>query len=499
MDNQDILNALLCDELLGEILGRLQEISNCKNIGLVCRRWLVVQRRVKTSLGLCILESTPLPCFGSSVRILLSQYSHLLTLSVASEKLQTDTVYLDYILDAIGQGCKFLKELRFAVGPVTCYGLEALAKGSTNLTSLELVGLSPKHFPSLVKFRSLRELSLLLSGLNLTEDFNRIPDIPLPLERLCVEGIGACYTGLGWIWRNCHKLQKLELFSCEGIGDSDSSSFAKCLPSLQELQLRRCRSIANGVLMLVAEGCKALKSLVFYDGGDTEGLHHVVRQCRTLESLDLRLPLDLSNEDLAVIAENCLSLKSLRLHSCWLATGAGMKLLGTNMSSSLEELVLVRCRAVVQEPGTLTTLGQNLKCLKRLDLSDNDHLPDKELGAMLASCKSLSNLRLWRCRGLTDMVVALIVQRCQLLESVDITRCDGITADAVLDLILGAPKLRQLGVDESKLTETTKKVASKKKIAIIKSETAVYKRGTHGFIKRLLYDSGHSDLTVSLL
>lgn len=302
------------------------------------------------------------------------------------------------------------------------------------------------------------------------EDFNGIPDMPLSLERLSLVGIGVGYRGLGWIWRNCPKLQKLELYSCEGIGDSDSSSFVKALSSLQELHLRRCRTIANDVLMLAAENCEALRTLVFYDGGDTEGLHSVVKQCQSLEVLDLRLPLDLSNEDLAVISENCRSLRSLRLHSCWLATGAGMKLLGTNMRLSLEELVLVRCRAVVQEPGILTTLGQQLKWLKKLDLSDNDCLRDKELGAMLASCKSLSSLRLWRCRGLTDMVAASIIQNCQLLESIDITRCDGITTDAV-NALLGSPKLRQLGVDEHKISKVTRKLASKKKIFIMKSES----------------------------
>lgn len=466
-----MLNNLLCDELLGEILGRLQEMSYCKDVCLVCRRWLVVQRRVKTSLGLLVPESTSISCFGSSVRILLRQYPQILRLSVASGQLQMDTELLDYILDAIGEGCKFLKELRFGVGPVTCYGLKALAKGSVNLTSLELVGLSPRFFPSLTEFKSLRELSLVLSGWNSIEDFYGIPDMPLSLERLCLVGIGVGYRGLGWIWRNCPKLRKLEFYSCEGFGDSDSSSFVKALSSLQELHLRRCRTIANDILMLAAQHCQTLGTLVFYDGGDTEGLHAVVQQCQSLEVLDLRLPLDLSNEDLAIIAENCQSLKSLRLHSCWLATGVGMKLLGANMRLSLEELVLVRCRAVVQEPGILTTLGQQLKWLKKLDLSDNDCLCDKELGAMLASCKSLTSLRLWRCRGLTDMVVASVIQNCHVLETIDIMICDGITTEAVFALVLGSPKLRQLGVEEHKISKVTRKLASKKKIVIVKSES----------------------------
>ncbi|KAH9302503.1 hypothetical protein KI387_014086, partial [Taxus chinensis] len=502
--NRDMLNSLLCDELLGEILGRLQEICYCKEVSLVCRRWLSVQRGVKISLGLCIPENTSNSCFGSQVRVLLRQYSQISNLSLVSEtgQLQRDTVFLDYLLDAIGEGCRILKELRFEVGPVSSYGLQALAKGSIHLTSLELVGLSPKFFGSLWEFKSLRELTLDFLGWDSGDEMDgENSDVELPLEKLCLAGIGAGHTSLGWLWRSCSKLQKLELFSCEGIGDCDSdlSSFVKCLPCVEELYLRRSRTIANGVLLSAAENCKALRKLVFHDGGNTEGLHHVVvRQYQSLEVLDLRLPLDLSNEDLAVIAENCQSLKILRLHSCCLPTGAGLKLLGPNMSLCLQELVLVGCRAVVREPGTLATLGQHLKGLKKLDLSDNDHLPDKELGAMLSSCTRLVSLRLISCRGLTDMVVVSIVQRCQALESVDIRKCDGITAEAVFALVSGCPKLRQLGVEEFKITEATKKLVSRKKIDTIKAETIDYKMATCGMM-HFFNDLHNLDPNASLL
>ncbi|GLJ22185.1 hypothetical protein SUGI_0416890 [Cryptomeria japonica] len=502
--NRDVLNSLLCDELLGEILGRLQEICCCNKVSLVCRRWLAVQRSVKTSLGLFIPEDTSILSFRSRVRDLLRQYSQVLNLSVvsASGQLQRDTVFLDDLLNSIGEGCKLLNTLRFEAGPVSSYGLQALAKGSVNLTSLELVGSSPKFFGSLVEFKSLRELTLVLFGWDSGEEFDRgISDVELPLEKLCLAGIRGGYTGLGWIWRCCSKLKKLELFSCEGIGDGDLnlSSFVKCLPYVEELCLRRSRTIANGVLLRAAENCKALRKLVFHDGGSTEGLHHVViRQCRSLEVLDLRLPLDLSNEDLAVIANNCQLLKSLRLHSCCLPTGAGLKLLGLNMSLCLEELVLVGCQAVVREPGTLATLGQHLKGLKKLDLSENDHLPDKELGAMLSSCKSLTSLRLLRCRGLTDMVVVLIVKSCQVLETIDIRRCEGITAEAVFGLVSGSPKLRRLAVEEHKITEETKKLASRKKIATIKAETTDYRMATCG-MNRFSNDLHNLDANASLL
>lgn len=69
------------------------------------------------------------------------------------------------------------------------------------------------------------------------------------------------------------------------------------------------------------------------------------------------------------------------------------------------------------------------------------------------------------------MVVASVIQNCHVLETIDIMICDGITTEAVFALVLGSPKLRQLGVEEHKISKVTRKLASKKKIAIMKSES----------------------------
>ncbi|CAL5408019.1 hypothetical protein CsSME_00029451 [Camellia sinensis var. sinensis] len=88
------------------------------------------------------------------------------------------------------------------------------------------------------------------------------------------------------------------------------------------------------------------------------------------------------------MAENFRGLSSLRLQSCCLVTGEGLKTIGIAMSAGLEELGLINCDVVNIEPGLLTTLGQNLRHLRKLDLSYNEMLVDKELASMLASCNS---------------------------------------------------------------------------------------------------------------
>ncbi|EFJ09989.1 hypothetical protein SELMODRAFT_447499 [Selaginella moellendorffii] len=463
----DLINTLLCDELLSEILSRLHSTQDRKSATLVCKRWLSLEGRIKTKLGLCVPDPSTILSLCSSIHALFHRYSHLVSLAVVSEGDQHDSQALDLILSAMASSCPLLRELRFLAGPVTTSGLEPLARACNCLVSLELVALATQHLPVLNEFRSLSELSLTgcLSGDS--SDLAGVPDGDLPLDKLCVEGIGARNSGLGWLWRSCHKLRRLEFFGCQGIGDSDIASLAWCLPNLQELRLRRCRCIATQVLLMVAEVCHGLKVLIFMDGGDMNGLHRIVRSCQSLETLELRLPLDLFNEDLAIIAQNCLSLKILRLYSCWMGTGNGFKLLGTQMKSSLEELVLIRCRAIVQDTGTLAYLGQDLKSLRRLDVSENDHLADREITGLLhSSGDRLIHLRLRRCRKVTDATLEFIGQKCRALSNLVITSCDGISPAGVAMVLAGCPSLKKLWVEKEKVTSDACRLAKVKGILL---------------------------------
>lgn len=49
------------------------------------------------------------------------------------------------------------------------------------------------------------------------------------------------------------------------------------------------------------------------------------------------------------------------------------------MANGLEELALINCNVVERESGLLTTLGHDLKRLRKLDMSFNDILLDEEL------------------------------------------------------------------------------------------------------------------------
>ncbi|KAL5569421.1 hypothetical protein UlMin_025996 [Ulmus minor] len=338
-----------------------------------------------------------------------------------------------------------LHSLRFLAGPVSRSPIVSLSSSCTHITSLSINLYMPLFLNWFVCQGEALEKEIegnMEDGFSLNDDF----DAELGIERLCVLGIRSDDLGLGWVWRSYTKLKKLQLHSCEGIGDGGSfSSFIMCLKAIEEVELRTCRSIVDGVLLKLVENYDSLTSLLVYDGRIRDGILRFFSHCScNKQKLDLRLPLDLNNDHLLAAAVNFRTLSSLRLQSCCLVRGEGLKALGVAMSSELEELALINCDVVEREMGLLATLGQNLKQLKKLDLSYNEMLLDKEFVSMLVSCYNLVDLKLRGCKGLTNLALTTMSKSCKRLENVDIMSCYGIEAEAIELLIRNSPNLSNI-------------------------------------------------------
>ncbi|PRQ54007.1 putative F-box domain, leucine-rich repeat domain, L domain-containing protein [Rosa chinensis] len=467
------MDKLLCDELVQEIFLRLPPPSS-SSVSLVSKRWLHLLRTSRTSLTLRLTgdDSTV-----ASLSSLLSHYPFLSCLSILLSDPRAKTTLADQLLLLVCTFCAQLLSLRFLAGPVSVSSLNSLSTACTQLTSLCISLSRPLFLTWVISFPKLKELSIMVCsgeiGVERGSDYGVFAgedtDAELGVESLCLSGIGAGDGGLGWLWRSCRKLKKLQLKSCEGVGDGGSfSSFIMCLQGVQEVELRTCRSILDGVLLKMAENCDSLTSLLVYDGGSREGLLRFFSQCRcNLQKLDFRLPLDLKNDHLLAVATNYRSLSSIRLQSCCLVSGEGLKALGAAVSSRLEELALINCDVVEREPGLLSTLGQNLRKLRKLDLSYNELLLDKEFMSMLVSCNYLVDLRVRGCKRLTNASIISMFKSCKCLESVDIMHCGGIQAEAVESFVLNSPQLRRVQVEQSKISDVAKTWASHKFIEAV--------------------------------
>lgn len=482
-ESRDLLNSALCDELLADILSKACDPSDRDSVSLVCKRWLRVQRHAKWKLGLCMPDDASLDTFCAAVPSLIAQHPYLTCLSIKPKW----TVLVDHpvtrVVRAISASCTCLRRLRFTAVPISACGLEDLSQGCPQLYFLEILQPLANCLPALSNFTSLQELTIhghvedaMCAGNQIEVFAENTPDAkgtstcePLQIMKLTLINVKVCMScDLRWLWKSCGQLQKLELYSCDGVGDMAAmSAFAHALTYVQELKVHRCRGIAGKVLAMASRHTLGLKVLTVYDGADTMGLQGVLQRCKGLEFLDLRLPLDLSKEDLLHIGVHGKRLRTLRLHSCWLATGTELQLLASHINPRLEELVLTSCRAIFQDPGTLSAIGQSLVNLRSIDLSQNEYLADKELAAMLAACENVHILNLCKCCRLTDRVADFIAQKCVHLESIDIRSCDAISTQAVTNLLMGCGHLVKIAVETSKLSISARKIASLKRIALI--------------------------------
>ncbi|GAA0185040.1 hypothetical protein LIER_32328 [Lithospermum erythrorhizon] len=465
------MDTILCDELLLEIFNHLPPPPS-PSLSLVSKRWRRLFRSSTTSLSL------HLPSLSSSLCNFLSSHPYLSSLSLSITTTKT-TTYVDQILVCVSNSCPNLKNFTFLSAHFTVLQIQSLPTSFYGLNGLNISLSRPICFSWLSQFGCLKSLSVLCTGKNdnsvefdsMGDEMMMMKNIDggLKLESVCLTGVKSGDFSLNWLWRNCKKVKTLKLKSCEGIGGTSYfSDFIKCLNNLQEVELRKSRTIVDVVLLNLIENCSSLNSLLVYDGGSRESLLQFITQSRCkMQKIDLRLPLDLDNSHLFAMAENFRGLVSLRFESCCLVTGEGLKTIGRALGSSLEELALISCDVVDKEPGLLATVGQCLKRLRILDLSYNEMLLDKEINLMLVSCNDLFELKLRGCPRLTNATTLSIAKSCKKLESVDIMFCSKIGVEAVELLLLSSPRLRLVAVEQNKLSDVARSRVSNYFIKVV--------------------------------
>ncbi|KAL5057257.1 hypothetical protein RYX36_028861 [Vicia faba] len=370
--------------------------------------------------------------------------------------------------------CWDLVSLNFLPAPVPLSSIVTLSNSCTRLTSLSITLSTPIFLNWVLCFPCLKQLSIVFSyddhhdDACCSEEVNALFDKELSLETICFEGIRRDDLGIGWLWKRCKNLRNLKLLRCQGIGSS-YSSFVHCLQGIQQIELKTCRTVVDGILLEIAQHCSSLESLLVHDGGSRQALLHFFSSCTSnyLHKLDFRLPMDLQNNHFFVMAINFRGLSCLRLQSCCLVTGEGLKALGMALSNGLEELALINCHVVEREKGLLATLGQHFRQLRKLDLSHNEMLFDKDFISMLVSCIHLIDLKVRGCKGLTTLAIVSMLRSCKRLQNVDIMHCLGIQSDAIELFVKNCSSLKRLEVEGCKLSDAAQIWASDKFIEIV--------------------------------
>nr|XP_043606710.1 F-box/LRR-repeat protein 4 [Erigeron canadensis] len=454
-----LMDTILYDELLQEIFHRLPPPSSSA-VSLTSKRWLHLFRSSLSSLSLHLSTNN----HHHSLFTFLSQHTYLSSLTITTTTTTTTTTsFSDNLLTTISSTCPNLTRLHLFSGPVSSPHILTL---STKLTSLSII-ISRHHFTLhfLAHFKNLKHLSLSIIGSSNIQ-IPKLPSQPhsqsqLQLNSLSLSGILSGDYPLSFLWSNtCHQtLTKLTFNNCQGVGDIYSfSCLFKTLESLNEVELKTCRSIISLILSKLTEnGCRSLSSLLIYDGGCKESLLHFIRETNSinLNKIDFRLPLDLYDDHLFEIGLKFKQLRVLRLQSCSMVTGEGIKSLGLALSHyCLQELGLTNCDVMIKrQGGFLVDLAQNMKRIKILDLSYNHMLMDKEFVSMISSYSDLRILKLRGCTRLTHVSMISLSRNCKRLESVDLVYCHGVRVEGVEFVILNCSELRKVQVEDWKVSQ----------------------------------------------
>ncbi|KAL6007823.1 hypothetical protein ACLOJK_033325 [Asimina triloba] len=313
--------ALLSDSLLLQILFLLP-ISQHKSASIVCKRWLSLTGRLRTSLTLLdfpfLLSGRLFARFPNLAHVDLVpasiQIPHnssiILSSSLLSVRLDSDFSSGSFVCDELLLPADFIDN-----------GLRILARGCPNLRKLVLVaateeGLSSvaAHCPTLQELELHRCTDLSLRAIAACEN--------LQILRLIgsVDGFYEAVVsdiGLTILAHGCRRLVKLELNGCEGSYDG-ISAIGQCCPMLEELTL--CDHRMDGGWIAALSFCGNLKTLrlqrckrIDSNPGPVEHLG----LCETLERLQLQQCQVGDKQSMVALFAVCAAVKEIEFQDCW--------------------------------------------------------------------------------------------------------------------------------------------------------------------------------------
>ncbi|CAN1200427.1 F-box/LRR-repeat protein 3 [Linum perenne] len=262
---------------------------------------------------------------------------------------------------------------------------------------------------------------------------------------------GMSFKGLALIASACPKLERLDVsYNCR-LGDREAAAIS-CIVSLKELKMDKCLEVSDVGLVKIAVGCHKLETLSLkwcIEISDL-GLNLLCVKCCNLKALDISY-LKVTNESIRSIA-SLSKLEGLTMVGCPLVNDSGLGFL--SRSYSLKEIDISRCEGVsssglvsiIRAHCNLTRISvgylpeisealldslKSLKILTRLVILGTQ-VNDTVLQAISISCRSLREMGLSKCVGVTNSaIVQLVSSSYGELRTLDLTCCDLVTDAAI--------------------------------------------------------------------
>ncbi|XVF28473.1 hypothetical protein REPUB_Repub15cG0032400 [Reevesia pubescens] len=400
MRGHDWINTCLPDELILEILRRVDSKASHASCSLVCKRWLGLERLSRTTL-----------------RIGASGNPDLFVKLLAQRFVNVKAVHIDERLSI---------SLPVNVG-------KRRGRDENWVTYLKV------HYPTENgggEDEDCESFCLTDAGLTAVADgFSRLEKLSL------IWCSNVTNLGIMSLAQKCAFLKSLDLQGCY-VGDQGLAVVGQCCKQLEDLNLRFCESLTDAGFFDLATGCgKSLKSLgVAACARITDkSLEAVGSQCKSLETLSLDSKF-IRNKGILAIAQGCPLLKVLKLQ-CINVTDEALMAVGVSCLS-LEMLALYGFQQFSDKG--LRSIGKGCKKLKNLTLSDCNFLGDKGLEAIATGCTELTHLEVNGCHNIGTIGLESVGKSCPRLSELSLLYCQRIGNFALHEVGRGCKYLQAL-------------------------------------------------------
>lgn len=287
---------------------------------------------------------------------------------------------------------------------------------------------------------------------------------------------GLRYAGLERLVGACPCLEVLDVSYCWVYGDREAWAISS-VGKLRELRMDKCLGVTDVGLAKIAVGCGGRLerlSLKWCMEISDLGVDLLCKKCLELKELDVSY-LKITSESLRSIA-SLPKLEVLLMAGCPLIDDYGLQFL-ENGCPSLQVIDVSRCGcvsssgliSVIRGHSSLAMLNAGycfselsanvlhcLKDLKNLKTIRLDRAPvsDSSFQTIGTNCKSLVEIGLSKCVGVTNMGIMQLVYGCVGLKIVNLTCCRFITDAAISALANSCRNLVSLKLEAcDKVTE----------------------------------------------
>ncbi|XP_058083980.1 F-box/LRR-repeat protein 4 isoform X2 [Magnolia sinica] len=442
MRGHDLINAILPDELILEILCRLDSYkSSCDACSLVCKRWLKLERASRRTVRIGA-SGNP----DAFVKLMIQRFAAVCNVYI-DERLPISSPFPSTY--PLGHGMprtatrksRSCKRIRGSSSKLHC----AVESSGSEESDIEPFSLSDAGLTALAEgCARLEKLSLIWCSNVTSVGLRSIAENCKALKSLDLQGCYVGDQGLAAVGECCKQLEDLNLRFCEGLTDAGLTELAiGCGKSLKVLGVAACAKITDLSLEAVGSHCTSLQTLSL----DSEfiknkGVLVVARGCPALKALKLQC-INVTDEALLAVGTYCLSLELLALDSFQRFTDRSLCAIG-NGCKKLTNLTLSDCYFLSDK--SLEAIATGCTELKHLEVNGCHNIGTSGLESIGRSCPALSELALLYCQRIGNNALFEVGRGCSLLQALHLVDCSSIGDDAICNIAQGCRNLKKLHI-----------------------------------------------------